>query len=247
MLLAILAVGGATIFAFDRLALTSDERRATVRSALLFLVALVPFNQTADALTIAVCLLCMWLWLSGRWRPILLGVPLFAWVASPWWLAPAIAVIAAWLYFAMLERRRPALRALLHAAVLLSLELALLPMLIMRYVASPTSWTPAYVSLAALLTAVALAFGGWAALHFIRTGGTPDPLDPPPILVRSGPYRFMRHPIQVAEIGLAFVPAIATGRAALWGYGLCFTAILIGPMRAFEVAMLRRRFPHALS
>ncbi len=45
------------------------------------------------------------------------------------------------------------------------------------------------------LMAVGLAFTAWSALHFLRVKGTPVPFNPPPVVVRTGPYRYARNPM----------------------------------------------------
>ncbi len=50
----------------------------------------------------------------------------------------------------------------------------------------------------------------WSALHFMRLKGTPVPFNPPPELVTSGPYAYIRNPmlsglfIFLFGLGLAF-------------------------------------------
>lgn len=49
------------------------------------------------------------------------------------------------------------------------------------------------VSLPLLATGV---FGiGWSAFHFLNVKGTPVPFNPPPKLVDTGPYRYVRNPM----------------------------------------------------
>jgi protein-S-isoprenylcysteine O-methyltransferase Ste14 len=43
--------------------------------------------------------------------------------------------------------------------------------------------------------AIGIAVTAWSAFHFLRVKGTPVPFNPPPILVRTGPYRFARNPM----------------------------------------------------
>ena len=35
----------------------------------------------------------------------------------------------------------------------------------------------------------------WSAFHFLRVKGTPVPFNPPPTLVKTGPYRYARNPM----------------------------------------------------
>jgi protein-S-isoprenylcysteine O-methyltransferase Ste14 len=43
--------------------------------------------------------------------------------------------------------------------------------------------------------AVGVAVTAWSAFHFLKVNGTPVPFNPPPKLVRSGPYRYARNPM----------------------------------------------------
>ena len=43
--------------------------------------------------------------------------------------------------------------------------------------------------------AVGAAVTAWSALHFLKVKGTPVPFNPPPKLVRSGPYWYARNPM----------------------------------------------------
>jgi protein-S-isoprenylcysteine O-methyltransferase Ste14 len=74
---------------------------------------------------------------------------------------------------------------------------------------------PASVRLAVAIPvlAVGVAVVAWSVTHFIKVKGTPVPFNPPPTLVRTGPYRFVRNPM------LAGVFMI------LFGIGLAFNSI----------------------
>jgi protein-S-isoprenylcysteine O-methyltransferase Ste14 len=58
------------------------------------------------------------------------------------------------------------------------------------------------------LTAVGVALTAWSALHFLKVKGTPVPLNPPPEVVKSGPYRYARNPmltgVFLALFGIGF-------------------------------------------
>ena len=45
------------------------------------------------------------------------------------------------------------------------------------------------------LISVGIAGTAWSALHFLKVKGTPVPFNPPPELVTTGPYRFVRNPM----------------------------------------------------
>ncbi len=43
--------------------------------------------------------------------------------------------------------------------------------------------------------ALGIIITGWSAFHFVKVRGTPVPFNPPPQLVCSGPYRYVRNPM----------------------------------------------------
>ena len=43
--------------------------------------------------------------------------------------------------------------------------------------------------------ATGVAATAWSAFHFIKVKGTPVPFNPPPKLVKTGPYRYSRNPM----------------------------------------------------
>ena len=42
---------------------------------------------------------------------------------------------------------------------------------------------------------VGIAVSAWSAIHFLRMKGTPVPFNPPPKVVKTGPYRYARNPM----------------------------------------------------
>ncbi len=67
------------------------------------------------------------------------------------------------------------------------------------------------IILASLLFLAALILIGWSVLIFFRARGTPVPFNPPPQLVTTGPYAYVRNPM------LAGVFALFFGIGALFG------------------------------
>ena len=43
--------------------------------------------------------------------------------------------------------------------------------------------------------AVGVAVTAWSAFHFLKVKGTPVPFNPPPEVVKTGPYRYARNPM----------------------------------------------------
>ena len=43
--------------------------------------------------------------------------------------------------------------------------------------------------------AVGVAITAWSAFHFLKVKGTPVPFNPPPKVVKTGPYRYVRNPM----------------------------------------------------
>jgi len=44
----------------------------------------------------------------------------------------------------------------------------------------------------------------WSVLHFLKSGGSPVPLNPPPKLVITGPYVYVRNPMLLGVFALLF-------------------------------------------
>ncbi|UCF62664.1 MAG: isoprenylcysteine carboxylmethyltransferase family protein, partial [bacterium] len=53
-----------------------------------------------------------------------------------------------------------------------------------------------------------IALTSWSAFHFLKVKGTPVPFNPPPKLVRTGPYGYIRNPMLTGVflilVGLGF-------------------------------------------
>jgi protein-S-isoprenylcysteine O-methyltransferase Ste14 len=45
------------------------------------------------------------------------------------------------------------------------------------------------------MIAAGLAVTAWSVFHFLKVKGTPVPFNPPPIVVKTGPYRYARNPM----------------------------------------------------
>ena len=58
--------------------------------------------------------------------------------------------------------------------------------------------------IAASLIAIGLSLTAWSASHFLKVKGTPVPFNPPPTLVMTGPYQFVRNPMLTGVFLLLF-------------------------------------------
>lgn len=63
------------------------------------------------------------------------------------------------------------------------------------------SWS---IAVAIPILAIGLFLVLWSILHFIRAKGTPVPLNPPPRLVTTGPYTYVRNPMLTGVFVLLF-------------------------------------------
>ncbi len=57
---------------------------------------------------------------------------------------------------------------------------------------------------AAPLIAIGVGVAAWSAFHFLKVKGTPVPFNPPPTLVMTGPYKFVRKPMLTGVFLLLF-------------------------------------------
>ncbi len=58
--------------------------------------------------------------------------------------------------------------------------------------------------LASLFFLIAFILIGWSVLTFFRAKGTPVPINPPPQLVTTGPYAYVRNPMLTGVFALLF-------------------------------------------
>jgi protein-S-isoprenylcysteine O-methyltransferase Ste14 len=67
----------------------------------------------------------------------------------------------------------------------------------------PLPGCPTWI-VAVLFIAVGAGVTAWSAFHFLNAKGTPVPFNPPPELVTTGPYRFVRNPMLTGVFLLLF-------------------------------------------
>ena len=60
----------------------------------------------------------------------------------------------------------------------------------------PEIFPPSFCSVTAIpVISLGVLLAGWSIFYFLKVSGTPVPLNPPPELVTSGPYAFVRNPM----------------------------------------------------
>jgi protein-S-isoprenylcysteine O-methyltransferase Ste14 len=69
--------------------------------------------------------------------------------------------------------------------------------------------------LASLFFLVAFILIGWSVLNFLRAKGTPVPINPPPQLVTTGPYAYVRNPMLTGVFALLFGFGVLLGSISL--------------------------------
>jgi protein-S-isoprenylcysteine O-methyltransferase Ste14 len=101
---------------------------------------------------------------------------------------------------------------------------------------------PLSIFLALLLFSSALFLIGWSVLNFLRAKGTPVPFNPPPQLVTTGPYAYVRNPMLTGVFALLF------GFGALFGsvslvvvFTPLFIFINVWELKAIEEPELEKR------
>jgi protein-S-isoprenylcysteine O-methyltransferase Ste14 len=58
--------------------------------------------------------------------------------------------------------------------------------------------------LSVLFITIGIFVTAWSAFHFVKVKGTPVPFNPPPVVVKSGPYRYARNPMLTGVFLLLF-------------------------------------------
>jgi len=94
-----------------------------------------------------------------------------------------------------------------------------------------------------LLLLFPLSLGVWATFQFTDIGfGTPLPLDPPRCMVTSGPYAYVRNPMQITgmSIGILRVLYQPTPAMVVYAFGLLLLTVCV--FRPYEHRQMRRLF-----
>jgi protein-S-isoprenylcysteine O-methyltransferase Ste14 len=76
---------------------------------------------------------------------------------------------------------------------------------------------PRWLSIILALPVFSIAFFllGWSILNFFKAKGTPVPFNPPPRLVTTGPYAYVRNPMLTGVFALLFGLGIFLGSTSL--------------------------------
>ncbi len=65
------------------------------------------------------------------------------------------------------------------------------------------------------VTALGVAITAWSVFHFLRVKGTPVPFNPPPEVVKTGPYRYARNPMVTGVFLILFGLGFGVGSVSL--------------------------------
>ena len=98
------------------------------------------------------------------------------------------------------------------------------------------------IILALPIFSFALFFIGWSVLNFLRAKGTPVPSNPPPQLVTTGPYAYVRNPMLTGVFALLFGFGVLLGSASLLViFTPLFIFINVWELKAIEEPELLKR------
>ena len=82
--------------------------------------------------------------------------------------------------------------------------------------------------------AVGVVVTAWSAIHFLKVEGTPVPFNPPPRVVKSGPYRYARNPMVTGVFILLFGIGLAVDSVSL----VCFFTPLYVLINVWELKQI---------
>jgi protein-S-isoprenylcysteine O-methyltransferase Ste14 len=101
---------------------------------------------------------------------------------------------------------------------------------------------PLSIILASFLFLVASILIGWSVLIFLRAKGTPVPLNPPPQLVTTGPYAYVRNPMLTGVFALLFGIGALVGSVSLLAiFTPLFILLNVWELKAIEEPELLKR------
>jgi protein-S-isoprenylcysteine O-methyltransferase Ste14 len=83
----------------------------------------------------------------------------------------------------------------------------------------------------------------WSAFHFLRVKGTPVPFNPPPTVVKTGPYQYVRHPMLTGVFVFLLGVGFGINSVSLvFFFTPLFVAINVWELKQIEEPELARRF-----
>jgi protein-S-isoprenylcysteine O-methyltransferase Ste14 len=101
---------------------------------------------------------------------------------------------------------------------------------------------PLSIIFALPIFAVALFLIGWSVLNFIKAKGTPVPFNPPPQLVATGPYAYVRNPMLSGVFFLLFgFGVLLESVSLLVVFTPLFIFINVWELKAIEEPELEKR------
>ncbi|KPJ78200.1 MAG: hypothetical protein AMJ54_05105 [Deltaproteobacteria bacterium SG8_13] len=87
------------------------------------------------------------------------------------------------------------------------------------------------------------AITAWSAFHFLKVKGTPVPFNPPPQIVETGPYRFVRNPMLTGVFLFLFGLGFAFNSVSLlFFFTPLFVLINVWELKQIEEPELVKRF-----
>jgi protein-S-isoprenylcysteine O-methyltransferase Ste14 len=102
--------------------------------------------------------------------------------------------------------------------------------------------TPLNVILSIPLLSFALFMMGWSLLNFLKVRGTPVPFNPPPKLVTSGPYAYVRNPMLTGIfIFLLGLGTLFRSLSLVFLFTPAFIAINVWELKTIEEPELEKR------
>ena len=90
--------------------------------------------------------------------------------------------------------------------------------------------------------AIGLFLWAWSFVHFIRVKGTPVPFNPPPKLVATGPYAYVRNPMLIGVfIALFGLGILLRSISLVFIFTPLFVILIVLELKAIEEPELEKR------
>ena len=100
----------------------------------------------------------------------------------------------------------------------------------------------ARLALSIPLIAVGVAVTAWSVFHFLKVKGTPVPFNPPPMMVKTGPYRYVRNPMLTGVFLFLFGVGFGVNSASLvFFFTPLFVLINVWELKEIEEPELMKR------